>query len=553
MLDMQSLLKDYQRTKEQNAALLQQITVLKEDKTQLTEALTKSKTHNAELTTKMTNMLEQIKLMNQRKFASLSEANLLQQNLFDEVGVADSGEDESETQQQTITYTRTTKNKPKRQALPEHLERVEIVIDIDEADKICDCCGKERGEMRSEITERLILIPAKLQVERTIRKQYVCNRKQCANEKILIEPLPPHILPKSNASPSVMADILTKKYVEHIPLYRQEKAWARLDIKMPRNTMCNWIMELAAECSILYQLLMKHALKHDIIAVDETTAQVLGEPDRRNDQKSYIWAYRGGPPDAPVVYFEYQETRDAEHPIRFLKNYHGFVMSDAYTGYDWIDAAEGYRIVHVYCMSHARRPFAELVKATKTEGHAHTAIGYFQALYAIEKYARENKLTPEERFYLRLTKARPILDALFKFLKTTLPKAPKGSKLGKAINYMLTREEGFYAYLTDGRLEIDNNLLENEIRPFAIGRKNWLFLGSPRGAEAACMFYSFIQTAKANGLDPAIYLTNMLEKLPYCRTEADFEKLLPWHLKAELQADKNQTSATRQETLAKAA
>ena len=154
--------------------------------------------------------------------------------------------------------------------------------------------------MRSEITERLIVIPAKLQVERTIRKQYVCNRKQCANEKILIKPLPPHILPKSNASPSVMADILTKKYVE-ISLDR--KSLGRLDIKMPRNTMCSWVMELAAECSILYRLLMKHALKHDIIAVDETTAQVLGEPDRRNDQKSYIWAYRGGPPDAPVVYF----------------------------------------------------------------------------------------------------------------------------------------------------------------------------------------------------------------------------------------------------------
>ena len=216
--------------------------------TALTEALTKSETNNTELTTKMTNMLEQIKLMNQRKFASRSEANLLQQNLFDEVGIADSNAPET----QTITYTRSTKNKPKRQALPEHLERVEIIIDIDEADKICDCCGKERSEMRSEITERLIIIPAKLQVERIIRKQYVCNRKQCTNEKILIDPLPPHILPKSNASPSVMADILTKKYVEHMPLYRQEKAWARLDIKMPRNTMCNWIMELATECSILY-------------------------------------------------------------------------------------------------------------------------------------------------------------------------------------------------------------------------------------------------------------------------------------------------------------
>ena len=274
MLDMQSSLKNYLRTKEENAVLLQQNAALQAEKVTLSQALETSQTNNAELTTKVTNMLEQIKLMNQRKFASRSEANLLQQNLFDEVGVADSGgAEEPEAQKQTITYTRSSKNKPKRQPLPESLERVDIVIDIDEADKICDCCGELRSEMRDEVSERLIVIPVKLQVERTIRKQYVCNSKKCEDEQIFIQPLPPRILPKSNASPSIMADILTKKYVDHLPLYRQQQSWARLDIKMPRNTMCGWIMELAAECSILYQLLIKHALKHDIIAVDETTAQ----------------------------------------------------------------------------------------------------------------------------------------------------------------------------------------------------------------------------------------------------------------------------------------
>ena len=339
-----------------------------------------------------------------------------------------------------------------------------------------------------------------------------------------------------------MADILTKKYVEHLPLYRQEKAWARLDIKLPRNTMCGWIMTLAEALSPLYHLLIKRLLRYNIIAVDETTAQVLNEPERGNQQKSYIWAYRGGPPDKVGVYFEYQETRAAEHPFRLLKDYNGFVMTDAYAGYDWIDAEDGYRRVHIYCMAHARRPFAELVKMTKTKGYAHQATAYFAKLYAVEKRAARENLTPTQRFILRLKKAKPVLDELFAFLKETAPKAPPGSKLGKAIAYMLEREEGFYAYLSDGRLPIDNNLLENEIRPFALGRKNWLFLGSPRGAEAACIYYSLIQTAKANQIDPGLYLTRMLKKLPLCKIEADFETLLPWNIKAEIQAEKEQRS-----------
>ena len=238
------------------------------------------------------------------------------------------------------------------------------------------------------------------------------------------------------------------------------------------------------------------------------------------------------------MYFEYQETRGAQHPIQFLESYAGHVITDAYTGYDWMDAVEGFRIVHVYCMSHARRNFAEIVKLTKTPGAAHTAIQYFQELYAIEAYARDNKLTPEERFILRLTKSKPILDDLFTFLIEVAPKAPPGSKLGKAIAYMLDRRHGFYAYLSDGRLEIDNNLLENEIRPFALGRKNWLFLGSPRGAEAACIFYTLIQSAKANDVEPSAYLARILEILPSCKKDEDFEILLPWHIKVVLEKDK---------------
>ena len=369
--------------------------------------------------------------------------------LFDEVGVADSGEEEI-PQKKTVTYTRNAKNKPKRQPLPDSLERIDIIIDIDEKDKTCAGCGQQCCLMGKDVSERLLLIPAKLQVERTTRLKYVCNSKQCHHETIFISPLPPRILPKSNASPSLIADILTKKYVDHLPLYRQQQAWKRQSIHMPRNTMCGWIMNLAADCSVLYRLLKKHSLRYDILHADETTAQVLKEPDRGNHQKSYIWAYRGGPPTKPVVYFEYKRTREATHAIQFLETYRGFVTSDAYSGYDWINHEKACRIIHVYCMSHARRPFAELVKLTKNPGYAHKAVAYFAKLYAIEKQARNDGMTPEARFILRLKQSKPILDQLFTFLKETLPQAPSGSKLAKAISYMLKREEGFYAYLSDG-------------------------------------------------------------------------------------------------------
>lgn len=537
MIDNSAMLKKIDRLEAANSTLVKRNYAIEEENHALLKNLAALKETNTQLTTKLSILLEQIKLMNQRKFASSSEANLLQQNLFDELA-PESNSPEDDPQKQTVTYTRGTKNKPKRTPLPEGLERIVTIIDIDEADKICKCCGLARHKMGEEITEELVVVPATFYVKRIIRLKYVCNSNNCIDEKIYIQPLPPRILPKSYASPSLVADILTKKYVDHIPLYRQQQSWKRHSVDLPRNTMCGWLMQLAEELFPLYVLFKKHILNNTIIHADETTVQVLGEPDRTNQQKSYIWTYRGGQQHATVVYFEYQETRDAEHPIQFLENYHGYVIADAYSGYDWINKVESYRIVHVYCMAHARRNFAEIVKLTKTPGAAHKALSYFQELYAIEAYARDKKLTPEKRFILRLTKARPVLDNLFAFLEETSPKAPPGSKLGKAIAYMLNRKYGFYAYLSDGRLEIDNNNLENDIRPFAIGRKNWLFLGSPKGAAAACVFYTLIQSAKANGLEPYYYLTKVLEMLPFCKTEDDFEALLPWNIKADLDKEK---------------
>ena len=520
-------MSETQQHQQEVQQLQARLSLLSKDNALLQQAKEKLIDENQSLKTKLERILEFVKLSKQRQFGASSEANLLQQSLFDELGVLDNQSAHEESTEYTVT--RKAKNHPKRRPLPSHLQRVETMIDVKAEDKQC-ACGCLRQRMGEKANEELMVEPAKLWVKRTIRPQYICKNKACENDSIHIATLLPRLLPKTMASPSLIADIITKKYVDHLPLYRQQAMWQRLGILLTRNTLCGWLIPVAKQCKPLIKCLNKYLLGYDILHADETVVQVMKEANRRNQQKSYIWVYRGGPPNKQVIQFEYQPTRQSQHVINFLKDYQGHVMTDGYNGYRWIDNDNTLQVIHVLCMAHARRPFAELAKLVKTPGISHHVLNYFANLYAIEKQAREQQLSPEERFYLRLTKAKPILDALFAYIQTQQNTVPPKSKLGKAIIYMLERREGLYTYLTDGRLEIDNNAIENQIRPFAIGRKNWLFLGSPKGAEAACIFYTLIQTAKANGIEPFAYLSAMLEQLPYCNTEADFEQLLPWNI-----------------------
>jgi transposase len=255
----------------------------------------------------------------------------------------------------------------------------------------------------------------------------------------------------------------------------------------------------------------------------------MDEPNRKNTTKSYMWVYRSQIPDKKVILFDYQETRQAEWPRERLKNFKGYLQTDGYKGYDWVDDSP--KIIHLGCMAHARRPFAQLVKLAKTTGKSHQAVSYFQKLYAIEKTARDGNFSPEQRFELRLQKAKPILEEMKEWLDQSLRHAVPQSKLGNALNYMHQRWEELTHYLLDGRLEIDNNGVENQIRPFAIGRKNWLFSGSPKGAHASALFYSLIATATANGLNPFDYLKHLFENIRLCKTEEEFRGLLPFNIK----------------------
>jgi transposase len=336
--------------------------------------------------------------------------------------------------------------------------------------------------------------------------------------------MPSLLLPKSLATPELVAYTIIAKYCDHIPLYRQQRIWDRLDIDMPRSSLCGWLLKVSELCEPLIKLLRQNIISHDYAQADETTVQVLDEVGRSNKTKSYIWCYRGGGEKISLVY-EYQETRGGYHAEEFLCGFKGYLQSDAYSGYNFANKDDG--IIRVGCMAHARRKFADIIKIAKTNGLAHESIKFFKALYKIEKEARETNLSSHGRFTLREEKAKPILTLFKLWLDNHLTKTPVQSKIGEAIRYTISNWELLNNYLNDGHVEIDNNLLENAIRPFAVGRKNWLFMGSPSGAKAGAVFYSLIETCKSNNIEPYQYLCAMLHRIRECVTEDDYRKLLP--------------------------
>lgn len=465
-------------------------------------------------------LLEEFKLAKHQIYASSSEKNITQQDLFDEAGTEIPEELIEQLDDSIDIQSYKRKKHPTRKSIPQDLTREVIVHDITDAEKIC-ACGSHLIRISEEITEQLKYIPAQLSVIQHVRPKYAC--KPC-QENIKIAPLPTLLLPKSIAAPELVAYTIIAKYCDHIPLYRQEAIWQRQGIDMPRSSTCGWLMKTAELCEPLVRLNHKKMMSEDYVQADETTVQVLNEVGRDNKTKSYMWCYRGGG-EKPIIIYEYQQTRAGYHAEKFLAGFKGYLQSDAYSGYNFAD--RNINITKVGCMAHARRKFADIVKLAKTRGLAHEAINFFKALYKIEKEAREKKLAPSERFNLRNEKVPKILMSFKTWLENYLTKTPVQSKIYEAIRYTLSNWIFLNNYLLDGKIEIDNNLIENSIRPFALGRKNWTFMGSPSGAKAGAIFYSLIETCKANNVEPYKYLCNMLNQIRLCQTDDDYEKLLP--------------------------
>lgn len=481
---------------------------------------------------------EQNKLLRKALFAPKSEKRRPdeeegggQLHLFNEAEVLAEAKEEK-----PLTIPEHTRQKPKRRPLPAALPRIEVIEDIDESQKIC-ACGAELSRIGEDVCEKLDIIPAKIQVVRIIRPKYACKRCEGVESEgasVVIAPPAPQIIPKGIASPGLLAYVAVSKYADALPLYRQAKMFERLGIEISRSTMAGWMVMAARGCAPVMDLLYRELHSGPLINVDETPVQVLKEPGRANTTKSYMWVFRGGRPDKPAVIYRYSPTRSGEVAREVLQGYRGYCQTDAFSGYDGLERLiDGIR--HVGCFVHARRNFVKVVDArTKgagaKRGSAEVALGYIGQLYKIERAARSAGLTTAEIRDFRQQRAAPVLEEFKSWLEKRKDQTPPKGLLGQAIDYTLSRWSKLTRYLEDGNITPDNNAAENAIRPFVVGRKNWLFAGSPGGADAAATLYTLIETAKACGLDPYHYLRTLFEKLPYASTQTEYSALLPQNI-----------------------
>jgi len=427
-------------------------------------------------------------------------------------------------EEEPVEVTAYRRAKRGRRPLPENLPRIDVIHDLSDEEKVCPNDGSPLELMGEDSSEQLDIVPARVQVIRHIRRKYACP---CCEQQVKTAPLPPQPIPKSIASPGMLAHVATSKYVDALPLYRQEVIFQRLGVDIPRATFANWMIQCGQLIQPLINLMRDQLLAGPLIQMDETPVQVLKEPGRSAQSKSWIWVSRGGPPRQPLVLYDYDPGRGKAVPQRLLDGYRGYLQTDGYKAYRAV-GSQGV-ITHVGCWAHARRKFDE---ANKAQGRAKNPVGramqglaYIQKLYRIERTLQE--VTPEDRHAKRQKLAKPVLAQLRAWLDKSLPQVPPQSAVGKALNYLHEEWPRLIRYLEDGCIPIDNNLTENAIRPFTIGRKNWLFSDSVKGIESGTNLYSLIQTAKANRLEPYQYLRHVFTELPKADTIESIEALLP--------------------------
>lgn len=470
---------------------------------------------------------ELVRLLKHRCFGHKSEsvrknADQLELGIFNE---AEDLEDKSSKEIPDIEVkSHRRRGKPKRVKLPANLPREDVIIDLNKEDRFCPE-GHELKLIGEDKSEQLDIIPAQIKVIRTIRKKYACPH--CEGH-VKRASMPKRAIPKSIAASGLLAYIATNKYGDGLPLYRQEHMWQRLGVNIPRATMASWMIKVGDLLTPVINLMEEELLDGKYVQVDETRVQVLKEPGKSSESLSYMWvrgrSYPGAP---PVAIFEYDPTREGEVAKRLFIDYKGYLQADGYAGYNAVCKKEG--VVRLGCMAHARRKFFEATKASKKGlGVATEAIELIAKLYKVEKTIKDKSI--ENRHLIRSKESKPILDEFRKLIDENLQKVLPTSQLGKALSYAHNEWKYLIRYLDDGCLNIDNNFVENAIRPFAVGRKNWLFSSSVAGAKASAAIYSIMLSAKLNGHNEYLYLRHLLEKLPFAETLENYEALLPHRL-----------------------
>lgn len=468
---------------------------------------------------------EKIRLTLLKRFGASSEKLDIQQlGLFNEAEAPQAIQEE-QTDEVTTPVAAHQRTRGKRAPLPEFLPRVEEIHDLDEDEKVCPHDGHALHRIGEEISEQLDVIPAKIQVIRHVRIKYACR---CCEQTIKTAPLPAQPIPKSQASAGLLAYTAVSKYVDALPLYRQVAMWSRVGVELDRTTLANWMIKVGELLLPVYNLLQDKLLAARVIHMDETRVQVLNEPGRRAESQSYMWVRVSGDPPRRIILFDYEPTRHSETPKALLEGFAGTLVSDGYEGYN--AAVKAHQLSHAGCWSHARRKFDEAVKASAKNkstrsGKAHHALAVIGKLYTIER--RIAALSAQEKRAVRQAESKPLLEALRTWLDEALPSTPPNGLLGQALSYLNNQWPKLITYLDHGEVPMDNNTAENAVRPFVLGRKNWLFSTSQAGAKSSALIYSVIQTAKANDLEPYTYLRQVLTELPKANSAEDIEALLP--------------------------
>jgi transposase len=464
-----------------------------------------------ELKTKVQLLLEQLNLSKSKRFSSQSEK--VPNGTFNEA-----------EQQNAIPKSSDEKKKTGRKPLPSELERETHKHELNAP--YCECCDEPLHECGVETSEELKIIPQKVSVIRHERTKYAC--RQCekveTKTKIITAPKPASMIPKSLGSADAFAAVVTAKYVDALPLYRQVDILNRSGIDISRATLANWCVQLGDKVQVIIDHMKSELLNEKLICADETTVQVLREEDRKAQTKSYMWVYRSGEyTENPIVIYDYQPSRAAKCAQNFLGDYSGYLLSDGYSAYDTLDT-----VTQAACMAHARRKFTDAQKASpsKKAGKPEKALNFIAKLYGIEKQAKS--LSARERQKIRKQEAEPVLNEFKEWLDAQNV-LPKGT-LGKAIAYTQNQWPKLLTYLESGEISIDNNVTERDIRPFTTGRKNWMFSTSIDGAKASANLYSLVMTCRANDINPYYYFQHLFTELPKRSSSSDISALMPWNL-----------------------
>jgi transposase len=487
-----------------------------------------------ELMTENIRLSEELKLLQRKKFGKSSEKDKHEPTpLFNEVeSIVDANPEaggDSEDAESDIEVKPYKRGRPIRKPLPENLPRVRVEFDLTAEEKLCSC-GCEMKRIGEESSEQLDIIPARFQVIQNVRFKYACRSCE-ANVKIAALPL--HPISKSIASPGLLAYCAVSKYQDALPLYRQEQIFHRIGVDLNRATIAHWMIRTGQLLTPLVNLLQEYILSGNILHMDETHVQVMKGTGKRPETKNYMWIIYGGPPEKKATIFIYDPSRAKTVPNRILADYSGYLVLDAYKGYDEVCKKE--EIIRVGCWAHVRRKFDDAEKtgiggkaSSLRQSTAQKAKGLIAKLYALEELIGE--LPAHERLALRVQEATPIVEEFFAMIHELLPKAPPKSLLGKALNYAFDNYKHLIRFLEDPDVPLDNNPVENAIRPFAPGRKNWLFADTVKGADASANIYSIIESAKDAGHEPYFYLKMLLAELPKASTVEDLEKLLPFNI-----------------------